>query len=36
MEEIRMVNVDDLVPIEYQGRRDFVLNSEMQDLCTRI
>ncbi len=36
MQRIRNTNTNDVVPLEYQNRLDFVLNSEMAELCTDL
>lgn len=33
MQQIRIKNIDDVVPLEYRHRQDFVLNSEMTECC---
>lgn len=33
MQRIRISNTNDVVPVEFQNRVDFVLNSEMAELC---
>lgn len=36
MKQIRIENIDDVVPLDYQHRQDFVLHSEMIDLCSKV